>query len=204
MTPIIFAFSLSAFSAELVVSTFGYKPSKLGFNLSNKVVDLEEAKCVIASHKIKIEKMPDSEILVLASMIQEFDTLKGSSFNLTNGSKVRYLDELTQYYAQQSNGPIEIGPKAAGNFAVYTHELGHVVGNREVAESSIYSLYNKAVPTACHPTRYSKVSHGHGARNEEFAEVFAAFVLAPELLDSVSESCNQASDFMKTIVFASK
>ena len=205
LAPLLFVLSLSASCSELVVSTFGYKPSKTGVYLNNKIVDLEEAKCVLSTHKIKIEKMPDNEILVLSSIIQDFDFISANnSFGYTDGSKVRYLTELTDYYAQQSNGPIEIGPKAAGNFAVYTHELGHIVGNREIDNHSIYGLYNKAVPVACHPTRYSKVSHGHGARNEEFAEVFAAFVLAPKLLENVSESCNKAADFMKTFIFSNK
>ena len=200
----VFCISVAAFSRDAVISTFNYKKSKFGERIFKKIDNLDEAMSILNEHKIKIVNLPTSELYLLSSIIQNFDELASIQFNLINKTKVRYLPDFTRYYAQQSEGPIDIGPKASQNYAVYTHELGHVVGNYEVGMRNIYDFYNEAVKTPCWPTGYSKVTHGHGARNEEFAEVFAAFVLAPDLLVDVSESCDQAAVFMKNKVFSDK
>lgn len=85
----------------------------------------------------------------------------------------------------------------SGNVAMVAHELGHQVGNT----GGWYGKYNAAVRTPCHFTTYCTASHGFGARNEEFAEVFAAYVTHPDLLKNSSESCRQAYEFLKKEMF---
>ncbi len=81
--------------------------------------------------------------------------------------------------------------------ATITHELGHLVANR----GGFYPKYNRAVPGACRISGYcthSSAGNAHRNRNEEFAEVFAAFVVAPARLKA---ACPSAYRFMKTQVY---
>lgn len=81
------------------------------------------------------------------------------------------------------------------NVAQLIHELGHLVGN-----AGGYALYRKQVgATPCVVSGYSD-----DKPNEQFAEVFAAFVTKPELIaDSNTSACRKAFKFMRDTLFAS-
>lgn len=74
------------------------------------------------------------------------------------------------------------------------HELGHKVG----ASGGLYGRYNRAVGKKCRLTPYCSHKSKWGARNEEFAETFAAFVTRPAALKS---QCPQAYAFFSKQVF---
>ena len=70
----------------------------------------------------------------------------------------------------------------------FTHELGHVIGQ----SNNNYAAYAKA--PKCDITTYCSANHGFGARNEEFAEVAASYILAPDKLRSV---CGPTVDWLE-------
>lgn len=72
------------------------------------------------------------------------------------------------------------------------HEIGHVVG-----QNGFYNSYASNTPK-CMITHYCGASHGYGSRNEEFAEVFATYLHAP---NSLKTACPKAFEFMRTYVF---
>lgn len=81
--------------------------------------------------------------------------------------------------------------------ATIVHELGHLVANR----GQFYARYNRAVPARCKISGYctrSSGGHAHSHRNEEFAEAFSAFLLAPARLKA---QCPAAYVFMKEQVY---
>lgn len=81
--------------------------------------------------------------------------------------------------------------------ATIVHELGHLVANR----GGLYPQYNASVRRACRVSGYcthSSAGRVHRSRNEEFAEVFAAYMVAPLRLES---ECPAAYKFMKERVF---
>ncbi len=193
-----------ASGSEPLFGVSEYEKASSGSSIHLKINNAKDVMSILKKHKVTIFNLPKKEILLLSNVINNLDELTASNFAKIDGTRVRYVESLTNVYARQTQGPIDIGPHAIQNYSVYTHELGHVVGNHSLGKSNYYALYNRAVKTPCHFTQYSSVSHGHGARNEEFAEVFAAFALAPELLHHVSAGCNDAFDFMKNEIFIEK
>lgn len=101
-------------------------------------------------------------------------------------------------YSRQTGGGIHIarhGNREFGrNVAQLVHELGHLVGNM-----GVYAEYRKAVNN-----RYCVVSgYSDDRANEQFAEVFAAFVTHPSLIrDNKSAACQAAYKFFKEKLFA--
>ena len=108
--------------------------------------------------------------------------------------------------ASQLSGAVEIARRCApgarvqenniiGNFGtgLLAHEIGHYVGNR--------GGYN-GYPVGCHISQYTTHTlsgrrHAPGTqRNEEFAEVFAAYVLQPERLRQYP-GCQAAFNHMR-------
>jgi hypothetical protein len=75
--------------------------------------------------------------------------------------------------------------------------LGHWVGSRE----GLYDRYKESVKP-CQFSSYCKfVNVGQAPRNEEFAEVFSAFITHPEILYKGSPNCQRAYNFFATEVF---
>jgi hypothetical protein len=79
------------------------------------------------------------------------------------------------------------------NAAQIAHEFAHYIGNR-----GAYALYRRAVGNEmCKITMYSDNNW-----NEQFAEVFAAFVTTPSVLkNNGSRACNNAWLFFKNDFF---
>lgn len=76
------------------------------------------------------------------------------------------------------------------------HELGHKVGHASFARGEkFYDAYSR-LAGRCYPTRYSRHN-----RNEEFAEVFAAFLTNPEILSRGDAACKRAFAFFSRDVF---
>lgn len=78
------------------------------------------------------------------------------------------------------------------------HEYGHVVANK----GGFYPKYNAAVKEKCKISGYcsgSMAGRKHKNRNEEFAEVFAAYVVAPEEL---KEKCPSSYEYLAKHLFA--
>jgi len=75
------------------------------------------------------------------------------------------------------------------------HEIGHSVG-----QSSYYGSYQSSTPV-CRISGYCTHNKNKNPRNEEFAEVFAAYVHSPKTLQ---KHCPKAFDFMKKNVFRGK
>lgn len=199
ITSMVFGMFSLAFAAEPVVTaTFTYSPAMRGTCVDKSSV----AENILSQHGIKISALPAAQKQILEEVVQHMATHAGDRFDAVTGVKVRYIKDLQKVYARQTQGPIDVGPRSLGNYAVFTHELGHVVGNRtNSAGQRYYDLYNRAVKNSCHFSKYSKVSHGYGKRNEEFAEVFAAYLLVPELLLSFGPECRQAYDFFRSTLF---
>lgn len=86
------------------------------------------------------------------------------------------------------------GADAKSAAAHFAHELGHIVGLR-----GYYASYGASNPV-CTVTNYCSANHGHGSRNEEFAEVFATYLHAPNYLRS---ACPKQFEWMKANVFSS-
>lgn len=75
------------------------------------------------------------------------------------------------------------------------HEVGHAVG-----QGNMYKSYQGSV-SKCAISPYCTNNDNDNPRNEEFAEVFAAFVHAPSTLKS---RCPDAYDFMAKNVFGTQ
>lgn len=85
---------------------------------------------------------------------------------------------------------------APNNVAHLMHELGHRVGHTPFQRGeNFYNAYTRLVGN-CHPTRYSRHN-----RNEQFAEVFAAYLTHPERLRNGNSSCQRAYMFFARDVF---
>jgi hypothetical protein len=78
------------------------------------------------------------------------------------------------------------------NTAVLAHELGHYIAFRD--NFAMKRLYESMVPRPCVLTNYAG-DPSNGYRNEEFGEVFAAFVTNPSLLRNQGAACEQARAF---------
>lgn len=84
------------------------------------------------------------------------------------------------------------------NVALLAHEMGHLVGNSPRAgEATWYDAYFAAV-SPCHFTEYAAAGADSGKRNEEFAEVFAAYITGSRTL---RKKCPEAYDFMRKVLF---
>lgn len=98
--------------------------------------------------------------------------------------------------AQRADG-IHIGRDGASSFgsnvAQLVHELGHLVGNQ-----GAYAQYKKYMGNKmCVVSGYSDDKF-----NEQFAEVFAAFVTYPELIENNdSKACQLAFQFFSRALF---
>lgn len=195
---------LASTSNTLIPATFRYQPAMSGYCVDKSIH--EPPAQTLSDFGMTQKDLPLSQQIILRNVLKHMVSLHGSELQSLKGTKVRYFSDLTKVYARQTLGPIDIGPRSLDNYAVFTHELGHVVGNssEEGSGKRVYDLYNKAVSAPCHFSGYSKVSHGHGARNEEFAEVFAAYLLAPNLLLEAGPECRQAHDFMREKIFTAK
>lgn len=141
-----------------------------------------------------------SQKMIMLRIAQKCERLYGGPFPTLRGLRVEYAPRFDDY-AQQVNGPLEIGRTMSTNMINYAHELGHWVGNSKSLvpprNERWYDSYNREVPR-CLFTHYCTANHGHGVRNEEFAEAFAAYLGHPELL---KKGCPAAFNFFRNKMF---
>ncbi len=89
------------------------------------------------------------------------------------------------------------GTKIDGTEGILVHEIGHYVANR----GNWYPKYEQAVRKRCQVSRYcthTAANHAIQNRKEEFAEVFAAFLMAT---DRLKRDCPDAYQFFKKEMF---
>ena len=82
------------------------------------------------------------------------------------------------------------------NIAHLMHELGHQVGNTQFSGGGNYYSQFRRVSSRCFPTAYSAKKP-----NENFAEIFAAYLTRPELLSQGNADCKRAYAFFSDKVF---
>ncbi len=147
------------------------------------------------------------------ALIKGISQASGSMANRLLGNvDVRFYEDLGNRSdskncipAHQLNGYISVSRSCAGQFgddmvdALVVHEVGHYAANR----AGLYAKYNDAVPKRkqCKLSGYctkSQSGRKHSNRNEEFAEVFSAYLVATERLKSM---CPESYKFMKEEVF---
>lgn len=89
------------------------------------------------------------------------------------------------------------GSRVPMSEGILVHEIGHYVANR----GGWYPRYERAVTRRCQVSRYcthTQAGRAINHRREEFAEVFAAFLLST---DRLKAECPESYQFMKTQMF---
>lgn len=166
------------------------------------IVSLGQAESALARFNLTTENAKESEIRALGTGLMWIEDLNGDRpLAMAKGPGSRpypFIFKDKGRNSRQTGSGIEIarqGPMQFGsNVAQLVHELGHLVGNQ-----GGYALYRKHVGTApCKVSGYSDDKF-----NEQFAEVFAAFVTRPELIaGNNSAACKKAFKFMSQVLFA--
>lgn len=156
---------------------------------------LQDAKNILARNGVEVpEKANFAEIRSVAIGVQQIELLGGPTAWLLKGVKYRFPKRKS--YSEYDGEHINMGANYNdGNVAHVMHELGHYIGNT----NGFYERYKAAVEP-CYVSRYSRTSWAADRyRNEEFAEVWAAFVTNPGLLTmSRQESCRNAYKFFES------
>lgn len=128
-----------------------------------------------------------------AVSVQQIEILSGGSDRYLRGLRVTFPKQRRYSRYLFGSRTVQMGRNHRnGNVAHIAHEIGHHVGNL-----GLYGPYKRQVPI-CALTRYAGKNYSKAsARNEEFAEVFAAFVTHPDLLkNSRSSACRAAYRFL--------
>lgn len=121
----------------------------------------------------------------------KFKAHEGVRFVFGNPGRSSRVSRRTMYDIQLNPGGQNIsgvGSRDYGgthNRALIAHELGHYVGRL------LYNRYFAAVKGKCFITGYADDN-----RNEEFAEVFAAYITNPALFAGKSKNCGKAFTFL--------
>lgn len=166
------------------------------------IVSLSQAESALARFNLTTENAKESEIRALGTGLMWIEDLNGDRpLKLATGPGSRpypFIFKNVGKNSRQTGAGIEIARQGAKNFgsnvAQLVHELGHLVGNQ-----GAYAMYRQHVGTTpCKVSGYSDDKF-----NEQFAEVFAAFVTKPELIaESKSTACKKAFKFMSQVLFA--
>ena len=179
-------------SSVLKQGTWSYPKAASGECLQNLT---EETKLVMEAHGIKTKNIPFGKVQKIADALVLMDNLYGARVPFFEGVQIKLDEKFNHLGKQVSDTQIIVGSKGSQFVNIYIHELSHKLGNFEKNGSKIYSQYNEFVTQRCLLTRYSKASHGNGARNEEFAEAFTGYLLMPEELLKSSPGCKLAHEY---------
>lgn len=159
------------------------------------VTNTTEAKEILARNGVSVQgKVNDRQLLSVAIGIQHVELLSDGPSRYVQGAVFTFPKK--KRWSEQNVSAIAMGANHVdGNVAHIMHELGHYAGGR-----GLYTPYKSTITTPCLLTGYSPVNYTKDRyRNEEFAEVFAAFFTHPDLLmKSEQMSCRQAYAFMIT------
>lgn len=147
---------------------------------------------VLRRNGIKYLGNPSSaEVAALAKGVAQVESLLGDPLPVPWRQNYNFITATGSW----NQGPTTInvrrprGSPKGTNVGRMMHELGHRVGN-----SGVYQKYaNYTGRTRCAITGYAASKF-----NEEFAEVFEAYVVYPDLLE---KKCPKAFDFMSTQLF---
>lgn len=140
----------------------------------------------------------------VARIVQRIDSLTGGvGLPAVNGMTVWNIPNL-DILARQTGQGLTMRSDSINNVANIAHELGHKVGNSTSSKApySWYGLYKANVPP-CQFTHYCKAAGTH-PRQEEFAEVFAAYLTHPQMLLSGGANCQAAFAFLRENMFKAK
>lgn len=140
--------------------------------------------------------LSQSEKQALAKVIHTIETLGNGEFSYHRGAHFRFGNiwgpsRFDGTYVQINPGGQNMSAledKTQGgrdNHGVIAHELGHYIGHK-----GLYKEYRREVGGGCHVSKYSKKRF-----NEEFADVFAAYVTNPDLLKNKGPYCDLAIKF---------
>lgn len=161
-----------------------------------------QAEDVLRAFNIRTTNALESEIRALGRGLSQLQKLAGGVFAPAEGARYTFKNGGGNISRQTANG-IEMSRGRSQNIssvAYFIHELGHYVGNNN--EGALYREYKATVKTPCHFSRYAMKNWSpEKTRNEEFAEVFAAFVTYPALLTEGGPGCQAAYTYFKTRVF---
>lgn len=139
---------------------------------------------------------------IVAGLIAEAERLTGRVFmpfarfavEVDTSFRIRGLQSF-----DKELGRHKVTVNESGNAALLAHEMGHLIGNSPGPEGlTWYRHYFAAVPEACHFTEYAAAGFENGKRNEEFAEVFAAYMTGTKTLRA---RCGEAFKFMRHRLF---
>lgn len=157
------------------------------------VKNVGDAKRILVRNGIQVGKETnDRQLVSLAMGIQQIELLYGGPSPYVRGATFRFLKNSS--YSAQRPGAIYMGANHQdGNVNHLMHELGHFAGN-----NGLYAGYKKL--GKCNLSQYSHKDWAPAtARNEEFAEVFSAFIGAPQRLrDSTDENCREAFRYLSS------
>lgn len=162
--------------------------SKDNYHLGKKTQDHNNTKY----HR----ELSASEKEALAKVIYTVESLGDGSFEYHKGAHYRFGNiwgpsRFDGRYIQINPGGQNmkaLDNKSQGgrdNHGVIAHELGHFIGHK-----GLYTEYRREVGGGCHVSKYSKKRF-----NEEFADVFAAYVTNPDLLKNKGPYCDLAIKF---------
>lgn len=161
----------------------------------------QETTLVMEAHGLRTKDVSFSKVQKIADALVLMDNLYGSRVPFFQGVQIKLDENFNHLGKQVSDTKILVGAKGSKFVSIYIHELSHKMGNFEKNGSKIYSQYNEFVKQRCILTRYSKASHGNGARNEEFAEAFTGYLLMPEELLKASPGCKMAYNYFTQRLF---
>lgn len=166
------------------------------------MVSMDDAKAVMTEFNIKTSGATSDEVRTLGTGLTWIKKLNDGRVPLEAVSKNK--DGFTFKFingtgnSHEAGWGVEIrrnGKKNYGeNVAQLVHELGHLIGNQ-----GGYTQYRNYVGG-----KYCKVSgYSDDRANEQFAEVFAAFVTKPELISkNPSSTCALTYKFFSRVFFS--
>jgi len=153
-----------------------------------------------------------SERKMVGNLIKTIENLtnQAQAEKLLRGLTIRFKNVLGAHSSggclpahQLVRNEIHIGRKCANGMeiphrdGILIHEIGHFVANKH----GLYPQHSKEVRKKCKLTHYmSRTSGGkkHKNRNEEFAEVFAAYFVYGKKL---KRRCKDSYEFLKEELF---
>jgi len=157
-------------------------------------VSVSQARNLMASQNISIQNANDLEVRTLGAGLMRIQQLNGGPLSTGMGPRIKggpypFIIRSGVESSGQRSDHIQIMKKKSESVVQYVHEYGHLVGN-----NGGYAAYNSYTGgSKCHITNYA-MSSG----NEQFAEVFGAFVTEPSSLLNNTRSpaaCKKAYEF---------